>query len=70
MRISARLDEDALRRRLGEILPITVLLDDDRGMEGRWVTIGRAQNGGSDRRGGGAPGRVGRAALADQEPRR
>jgi hypothetical protein len=43
MQISARLDEEALRRMLGDILPITVLLDDDRGMEGRWVTIGRAQ---------------------------
>ena len=28
---------------LGDILPITVLLDDDRGMEGRWVSIGHAQ---------------------------
>ena len=43
MKFSARLEEDALRRRLDEILPITILLDDDRGMEGRWVTIGRAQ---------------------------
>ena len=43
MRISVRVDEDALRRRLSEILPITILLDDDRGMEGRWVTIGPPQ---------------------------
>ena len=43
MRISARIDEEDLRRQLGEILPITLLLDDDRAMEGRWVTIGRAQ---------------------------
>ena len=43
MRISAQVDEDALRRLLGEILPITLLLDDDRWMEGRWVTIGRPQ---------------------------
>jgi hypothetical protein len=43
MEIKARLDEETLLRLLGDILPITVLLDDDRGMEGRWVTIGRAQ---------------------------
>jgi hypothetical protein len=41
MDIKARLDEETLGRMLGDILPITVLLDDDRGMEGRWVAIAR-----------------------------
>ena len=36
------MDEVTLRRMLGEILPITVLLDDDGGSERRWVTIDRA----------------------------
>jgi hypothetical protein len=42
MDIKARLDEQTLRRMLGDILPITVLLDDERGMDGRWVKIGPA----------------------------
>jgi hypothetical protein len=43
MDIKVRLDEETLRRMLEEILPITVLLDDDRGTDGRYVTIGRAE---------------------------
>jgi len=43
MDVKVRLDEGTLRRLLGAILPITVLLDDDRGMDGRWVSIDRAQ---------------------------
>jgi hypothetical protein len=43
MDIKARLDEETLARLLGDILPVTVLLDDDRGMEGRWIGIERAQ---------------------------
>jgi hypothetical protein len=43
MDIRARLDEETLRRMLGDILPITVLLDDDRGTDGRYLTIGRAE---------------------------
>jgi hypothetical protein len=43
MDIKARLDESTLRRILGDILPVTVLFDDDQGFEGRWVTIERAR---------------------------
>jgi hypothetical protein len=43
MDIRARLDESTLRRILGDILPVTVLFDDDQGFEGRWVTIDRAR---------------------------
>jgi hypothetical protein len=43
MDIKARLDESTLRRILGDVLPITVLFDDDQGFEGRWVTIERAR---------------------------
>jgi hypothetical protein len=43
MDIKARLDESTLRRILGDILPVTVLFDDDQGLEGRWVTIERAR---------------------------
>jgi len=43
MDINVRLDEATLRRMLGEILPITVLLDEDGGSDGRWVTIDRAR---------------------------
>ena len=43
MDIKVRLDEGTLRRLLNDILPITVLLDDELGMEGRWVAIGRAE---------------------------
>jgi hypothetical protein len=43
MDIRARLDEETLRRILGDILPITVMFDDDQGLEGRWITIERAR---------------------------
>src|SRR6185503_6277800 len=43
MDIRARLDEKTLRRMLGDILPITVLLEDDRGLDGRWFSIGPAE---------------------------
>jgi hypothetical protein len=47
MQIVARLDEPTLRQLLDELLPVTILLDDDDGdkgsagpnKEGRWVTI-------------------------------
>src|SRR5262245_47950084 len=42
MDIRARLDEETLRRMVGDILPITVLLEDEGGLEGRWVKIGPA----------------------------
>jgi len=43
MDIKVRLDEEMLRRLLSDILPITVLLDDELGRDGRWVAIGRAE---------------------------
>jgi hypothetical protein len=43
MDIKARLDDATLRRLLADILPITVMFDDDQGLEGRWVTIERAR---------------------------
>jgi hypothetical protein len=43
MDIKVRLDEVTLRRLLNDILPITVLLDDELGIDGRWVAIGRAE---------------------------
>jgi len=43
MDIKARLDEKTLRQMLADILPITVLLEDDRGTDGRYVTIRRAE---------------------------
>ncbi len=38
MQLLARLDEPTLRSILDELLPVTLLLDDDKG-EGRWVRI-------------------------------
>jgi hypothetical protein len=43
MHIRARLDDADMRRVLGEILPVTVLFDEDQGLDGRWVTIDRAR---------------------------
>jgi hypothetical protein len=39
MHITARLDEVTLRQLLGELLPVTILLDDEKGHDGRWVAI-------------------------------
>jgi hypothetical protein len=38
MQIVARLEESTLRELLGELLPVTILLDDE-GMAGRWIAI-------------------------------
>ena len=42
MHITARLDEDTVRQLLGELLPVTVVLDDDG--EDRWIRIDPARS--------------------------
>jgi hypothetical protein len=44
MHITVQLEEAKLRQLLAELLPITVLLDEDRGLTGRWITIDRARH--------------------------
>jgi hypothetical protein len=44
MHITAQLEGETLRRLLDDILPITVLLDEEQALDGRWVRIDRAQS--------------------------
>lgn len=44
MHITVQLGETALRQLLAELLPITILLDEGEGLNGRWVTIGPARH--------------------------
>jgi len=39
MHIAVELGEATLRQLLAELLPITVLLDEAQGLEGRWIRI-------------------------------
>ena len=44
MHIAVELEEATLRRLLGELLPITILLDETHGLDGRWMRIDPAQD--------------------------
>jgi hypothetical protein len=42
VQITARLEEATLRQVLGQLLPVTIKLDEAEGLDGRWVKINRA----------------------------
>jgi hypothetical protein len=44
MHIAVELEEATLRRLLAELLPITILLDEARGLGGRWIRIDPARD--------------------------
>jgi hypothetical protein len=43
MRITLYLEETALRQLIGDLLPVTILLDEERGLDGRWIRIDPVQ---------------------------
>ena len=44
MHITVHLEQAVLSDLLGELLPITILLDEDDGLQGRWIRIDRARH--------------------------
>ena len=44
MQIAVELEEATLRQLLGELLPITILFDEARGLDGRWIRIDPARD--------------------------
>jgi hypothetical protein len=44
MHITARLAEATLKQLLDQVLPVTILLDEEPGVEGRWIKINRTDH--------------------------